>query len=274
MIDADWLEANPLPAFAADGDKESRGRVMVMGGSAETAGAVILAGVAALRVGAGKLRLVTVPAAVVACSVAVPEARVLGCLAVARRLRSLAERCQAVLLGPGMLQGRMVREALDSLLDLSGPLVLDALALRVVKPALLKARRGPTVLTPHAGELAELGGGRPGADCARQLAEQTGAVVACKGSQTWIAAPDGRVAENRIGHVGLATSGSGDVLAGAVTGLCARGADPFVATAWAVYLHARASELLGPPGFLAGELAARFPGLLQRQTEKAERRER
>lgn len=259
MIDDEWLRAHPLPPFHEDGDKETRGRVLVIGGSRQTAGAVILAGLAALRVGAGKLRLLSAPEALVPLALAVPEARVFPFPQPA--LRRLAESCQAVLLGPGLLSGRRTRELLTALLPVNAPLVLDALALRVVKRRDLQARAGPTLLTPHGGELRALGED-PGRDGAARLAEQTGAVVVCKGAETWIAAPDGRVACNRAGHVGLATSGSGDVLAGAIVGLCGRGADPFVAAAWGVHLHARAAEELGPPGFLAGELAPRFPGLL------------
>ena len=87
-----------------------------------------------------------------------------------------------------------------------------------------------------------------------------------KGSETFIATPEGRIFRNRHGSIGLATSGSGDTLAGIIAGLAARGASPEQATVWGVFLHARAGEVLaervGPLGFLARELLAEIPRLM------------
>lgn len=100
----------------------------------------------------------------------------------------------------------------------------------------------------------------------QRAAQELGATVTLKGSTTYIAAQDGALFCNKTGNVGLATSGSGDTLAGIVAGLAARGASPIQAAAWGVHLHATAGERLakriGPLGFLARELLAEVPALM------------
>ena len=153
-------------------------------------------------------------------------------------------------------------------------LVLDAAPLACLgdAPELLHSLGGNVIVTPHAGEMAAILG-RDKADikadplgAAFEAASKLQAVVAMKGSETYIAAPDGRVYLNRYGCIGLATSGSGDTLAGIIAGLAARGADPVQATVVGVYLHARAGDVLarrvGPLGFLARELLAEIPALM------------
>lgn len=125
---------------------------------------------------------------------------------------------------------------------------------------------------PHAGEMAAMLGrdrveikADPQA-AALEAAARFKAVVAMKGSKTYIAAPDRRVGLNRCGNIGLATSGSEGTLAGIIAGLAARGADPVQAAVWGIYLHARAGDVLakrvGPLGFLARELLAEIPALM------------
>jgi len=103
---------------------------------------------------------------------------------------------------------------------------------------------------------------------AREAAARFGAVIVLKGAESWIATPEGALYRYDGGNVGLATSGSGDTLAGIVTGLAARGAPPLHAVIWAVYLHGSAGRALarriGPLGFLAHELLAELPPLLRR----------
>jgi hydroxyethylthiazole kinase-like uncharacterized protein yjeF len=151
------------------------------------------------------------------------------------------------------------------------PLVLDASAIAAA-PSLAGFDR-PALLTPHAGEMAHLTGvskeqimAEPQRH-AQRLARELNVVVALKGACTIIAAPDGRCWRHAKAVPGLATSGSGDVLAGIVAGLMARGAEPAQAAAWAVWLHSRAASTLqrrlGPLGYLARELAAEVPGLLR-----------
>jgi len=152
--------------------------------------------------------------------------------------------------------------------------VLDANALTSLAraPECVRSLRGRAVLTPHAEEMGELLGAdkaaveRDRAGALQEACARFHAAVVLKGRETLVAAPGSRVYRNRTGNVGLATSGSGDTLAGLIAGLCARGAAPLQAAVWGVYLHARAGERLarrvGPLGYLARELPGEFPALL------------
>ena len=283
----------PLPPLDRDDDKESRGRVLVVGGSRLVPGAILLAGVAALRAGAGKLQLATVRDAAVALALAVPEALVAalpqtraGEIAGARAavpLRGYANEAGAALLGPGMATLASVGALLAGLLPHLGDdttLVLDGAAVVALRARKDLSRRlaslgGRVVLTPHAGEMASLLDidkrevERDPAAIARRAARELGAVVALKGSDSWIADRDGTLLHYRGGSVGLATSGSGDTLAGIVAGLAARGASPLTAAAWGVWAHGAAGRRLarrmGVVGFLARELLAEVPALVGRR---------
>lgn len=283
-LDDETLRAWPLPQPEADADKEQRGRVLVIAGSAEMPGAAVLAAEAALRAGAGKLVVATAARAAPWVALQLPEARVIaldeddgGAILArsAQRLHPLLPKVAAVLVGPGMQPEGAACDVVEALQPaLRGtPLLLDAAAMAVVRrPSAARGWRGPLALTPHAGEMAHLTGedkdslSRDPEDTARRAAARWGAVVALKGAVTWLAAPDGRRWVHRRGDVGLATSGSGDVLAGLVVGLMARGAPPEQALAWGVALHARAGERLaarvGPMGYLARELPGEVPALM------------
>jgi len=285
-LDRDLLLADfPLPAIDEEGDKEDRGRLLVVGGSRELAGAVLLAAVAGLRAGAGKLQIATARSIAPQVAVAVPEARVVGfeetgegCLAPAgtEALLELAEGAQAVVIGCGLQHGPPLDALLDSLFAarFNVPLVLDAAVLGSLAPraeALAAWPGGATVL-PHAREMArllEMEAGEVERDplaAARTAAERFNVVALVKGPCSYIADPDGRSFRFEGGGVGLATSGSGDTLAGIVGGLAARGADPLTAALWGVYLHGEAGRTLtariGRVGFLARELPDEVPGLL------------
>jgi NAD(P)H-hydrate repair Nnr-like enzyme with NAD(P)H-hydrate dehydratase domain len=154
------------------------------------------------------------------------------------------------------------------------PLILDALALAAVTDDVecLQPLAGRTVLTPNPSELALTMGLELGeveedpAAAAALLAERTGAVVSLGGEVSWVASPDGQLWRDPSGAVGLGVSGSGDVRAGIVAGLAARGATPAQAAVWAAHLHGRAGERLastvGRLGFLARELPAQIPPVL------------
>lgn len=280
----------PLPPLHNDDDKESRGRVLVVGGSMLVPGAVLLAGEAALRAGAGKLQVATVRSAATGLALAVPEALVVplaqdrageiaGPRAVAA-LRTHASATDALLIGPGMSAmpsaASLVR-ALASLLANEATLVLDGAAVVSLadRSDALASLGGRVVLTPHLGEMASLLGvdkkdvAADPADAARHAAEAFSAVVALKGADTWIADPDGTLLQYDGGSVGLGTSGSGDTLAGIVTGLAARGAAPLTAAAWGVWAHGSAGRALArrmaTVGFLARELLAEVPALVGRR---------
>lgn len=276
----------PLPAPGTG--KESRGRTLVVGGSDRTPGAVLLAAEAALRCGAGKLQVATTSATATAVAVALPEAMVLPLRQTAegggidpgegaedRELSGLATGAHAVLLGVGMVGEPDVVALLEQLVPrLERTVVLDALGLAPVTrdATFLHGFEGRAVLTPNLAELAitldadpeEVGQDVAGA--ARELARRTHTAVAAGGGESWIAAPDGRLFLDTSGGSGLGVSGSGDVLSGIVTGLCARGADPVQAAVWACHLHGRAGDRLasavGRLGFLARELPPEVPRVL------------
>jgi hydroxyethylthiazole kinase-like uncharacterized protein yjeF len=270
-LDADLLKAFPLPCLSEDGDKEDRGRVLIVGGSREVPGAAILAGLAAMRAGAGKLHIATDESVAVPIAVAVPEARVTR----GSPVEHVAD-AQAVVLGCGMEPGTDLDTLLVDLLGCGAetPLVLDATALGSLPDvaAQVRAWRGGVTLLPHAREMARLLECEPEEveidpdGAVQRAAERYNAVALVKGRYSLIAAPDGRLFRFRGGGIGLATSGSGDVLAGIAGGLAARGADVLTATLWAVWLHGEAGRSLtdevGRVGFLARELIDQVPALL------------
>jgi ADP-dependent NAD(P)H-hydrate dehydratase len=268
----DWS----LPAGA--GSKYARGQVVVIGGARKSPGGALLAGTAALRVGAGRLTLGVAASVAVPMAIAVPEAGVVGLAetqAGAVRGSGVADLADdlggadGVILGSGLDDADEARAMLERLPGLLGPetgLLLDAFALGAL-PSLGDDFRpaSAVVLTPNPGE-AGLLLGRDIEDLEEDIARIAArfhATVSCQGV---IAAPDGRRWLVGTGQGGLGTSGSGDVLAGAIGGLLARGADPEQAACWGTYLHAAAGDRLnarvGPTGYLARELLPELPGLL------------
>lgn len=284
LITPELLRAMPLPWPDQGGDKEERGRVLVVGGGRETPGAVVLAGTAALRAGAGKLQVATGASNAALVASSLPEARVFA-LPETRAGRLSRSACaeleehlgkaQCVCVGPGMIEDESVARFVEATLRMCRdvPVVLDAGGVACLNAGrdLLHALGGRAVVTPNADELAEIYGEefaeREGAhEAALRAASEFRAVFVLKGRETFIASPGGETFVNRAGGVGLATSGSGDVLAGVIAGLVARGAEPARAAAWGVHLHALAGERLarrvGPLGFLARELPAEIPPLM------------
>jgi hydroxyethylthiazole kinase-like uncharacterized protein yjeF len=285
-LDRAWLAAHPLPRIAEGGDKNERGAVLVVGGGAFVPGALRLTGEAALRAGAGKLRLATVEAAAMPLGVLVPEASMLALPAdakgeiAARAVEMLGEalgQLDALVLGPGMTRGQDT-EALVAGLLRSAPvnllIVLDAGGLTAAAGLHreIAAHGGRTILTPHHGEMSKLAGvpaevvKANSREVAAEVARACNAVVVLKGEQTVLVAPDGACVRFEGGNNGLATSGSGDVLAGLVGGFAARGADPFTAAGWGVFVHGtageRAAEAVAPLGYLARELLPQVPAIV------------
>ncbi len=274
----------PLPVPAA-GSKDERGRILIVGGAPQMPGPVILAGVAALRAGAGKLQIATCEAIAPHVGAAVLEALVVsmpqtpsGAFAAAA-LDEIVRRgnaADAVVIGPGMVDEKACALLVASVCaQLQTAAVIDAAALACVRDHdhALRPLDGRAILTPHAGEMARMLAVPKDdveAEPARYVsvaAQRFGAVVALKGAQTYIATPAGELYCNRHGTVGLATSGSGDTLAGIIGGLLARGMAPLHAACWGVYVHAEAGARLTRRvgiGFLARELLAEIPPLLRR----------
>jgi hydroxyethylthiazole kinase-like uncharacterized protein yjeF len=282
----DW----PLPMPQAEADKDARGYVLIIAGSTEMPGAVLLAATAALRAGAGKLVIATASTVAPQIGVAVPEARVIGLAEtpdgglLADNVDSLHEVCQqasAVLIGPGMQDEAACCNLVRAMLPhcAGKPLILDAAGMSIASRDAGCGPDGPfrfdtpVLLTPHAGELASLTGAdkhdiRAQPDAAARLAAQRWqATVVLKGALTIIADASARQWRHEGGNTGLAISGSGDVLAGIITGLAARGATLEQAAAWGVALHAMAGEQLalkhGPLGYLAREISNEIPALLR-----------
>jgi hydroxyethylthiazole kinase-like uncharacterized protein yjeF len=281
-LDREWLDANPLPQPQVPTDKNARGRLLVAGGSMRVPGALRLTGEAAFRAGAGKVQLATVAPAALPLGIAFPEAAVIALPVNAdgelggeagSQIASMIERCDALLVGPGMGSGSDAENILSALLDQAPgvPLVLDAAMLHAAgsAPERLAAREGPVVLTPHPQEMSALMGNDAGAACAA-LAEagaaRFGATVVLKAAETWIAEAGQPTLHYPGGGAGLATGGSGDVLAGIIGGLLARRVAPRVAAGWGVWLHGesgrRCAERHGAIGFLARELLPIIPTLV------------
>ncbi|WP_306962751.1 NAD(P)H-hydrate dehydratase [Arthrobacter bambusae] len=278
----------PLPPTGSG--KLERGTVLVIGGSRKTPGAVLLAGTAALRAGAGRLTLAVAESTAVALAVAVPEAGVIGLPETSSgSVRSTAhealqpelEAADAVLIGPGLDDPD---ETAQLLRNLSGKgriredqaIVLDAYALGILKQLLpdIQPWAGHLILTPNPTELGLLLGRDP-EDIRNDVAEVSGmyhAVVSCQGviaqSRNTDPPETGSTTcwEITTGSGGLGTSGSGDVLAGTIAGLRARGTTDAQAACWGSHLHAAAGDRLasrkGSPGYLARELADELPPLM------------
>jgi ADP-dependent NAD(P)H-hydrate dehydratase len=291
----DW----PLPSAGAD--KYSRGAVLVIGGARRTPGAALLAGTAALRAGAGRLTLAVPESVAVQLAVTLPEAGVIGLRESAGGslgsdgLEALFEdfdSADTVLIGPGLddIDGTeaLLRELLRHEAARStgedddgghAAVVLDAYALGCLSKLVddLAPWAGRLILTPNPTEAAILLG--RDADLADEstltaavveISEKYQAVVSCQGV---IARPPGGDAPETAerwqittGYGGLGTSGSGDILAGAIAGLRARGATDAQAACWGTHLHAAAGDRLasrlGSLGFLARELADELPPLM------------
>ena len=246
------------PRRGAESTKFTSGQVTIAGGSRGLTGAVRMSSTAAIRAGAG-YATVAVPAdlepvfeaaevEVMSRGIGDTQGR-LG-LDAADELLAAFEKAAAGVLGPGLGRDEdsldLVREVAPRI---EAPLVIDADGLGAFAGQLdrLAARKGPTVLTPHAGELgrlleresAEIDARRLAT--AREAAAWSGAVVVLKGDDTIVT--DGRrVAVNAVAAPGLATAGSGDVLSGVTAALLARGLEPFAAACAAVIAHARAGQ--------------------------------
>ena len=247
--ESEWQEIGPpeLPPLEPDGHKYSRGLVHCLAG--KMPGAIALAATAAARAGAGYVRVSTsrpidgLPSAVAQVDTAEVNDERIGCL----------------LVGPGMGD---IPQLLTLTLTSQAPKVLDADAIgEVGDPERLRGQ--DAILTPHEGEFRRLFPNLEGTKAERALAAAKGSqsIVIFKGPDTLIAAPDGRLGFAPPAPAWLASAGTGDVLAGMVAAIRARGLAPFEAACAAVWLHGRAAELAGPQ-MIADDLAAAIPAAL------------
>jgi ADP-dependent NAD(P)H-hydrate dehydratase len=279
-LDTATLHDHPLPPVRDD-DKESKGRILVIAGSRQVPGAALLTATAAMRAGAGKLRIATVDSIAVQLGIAMPEAMVIGVgedqdggfdEAAVDVLANQLSDVDAIVAGPGVKANDACRVLARSLIESEAALALDVALLKSLRP--LNEDRGITpVLLPDDDELAALLDcdereiARDAFGCGLRAAKLYRSVLLVKGSTSHVVTPEGRAWTYRGSTPGLGISGSGDVLAGIVGGLLARGAEPLNALLWSVWLHGQAGAKLarkgGPMGFLAREIAAEIPALLQ-----------
>ena len=259
-----------VPRRAAGDTKYTAGSVLVVGGQPGMTGAACLSALAAFRADAGYVTL-----AVPSESVPVAESLVLEAVKVGwtdedavETIAAAAKRAGAIALGPGLGRGSGRRELVRTLLEtIDLPAVVDADALFELEPF---ERAAPTVLTPHAGELARLLGtdaewvGAHRLDAARKGAERFGAVVVLKGSDTIVAAPGSGAIVCDLGPPALATAGTGDVLTGVTAAFLAKGLDVQLAAAAAALAHGRAAQLAPHrAGLVASDLLDLLPRALE-----------
>ncbi|WP_294907281.1 NAD(P)H-hydrate dehydratase [uncultured Ruminococcus sp.] len=264
-----------------DANKGTLGSLLCICGCYGMAGAAIMAGKAALRCGLGLLKtalpksIYPIAASAIFESVFFPlEETSDGKISKSNIdfLLCEAEKSSAVLIGCGLSVCNDTEKLVNSFIEnCTKPLVLDADALNCVakNPDILKKAKAPIIITPHPGEMARLVNSTPKAvnenraEIAADFAKEYGVVTVLKGSGTIIASPEGRVMINRTGNSGMATGGSGDVLAGMTGSLLAQGAKPFDAAAAAVYLHGLsgdiAAEKLGKISMLPTDLIDEIP---------------
>ncbi len=278
------LTAEELATYVVPRDpaahKGAFGHALILAGARDKSGAAVLAARAAVRGGAGLVTVATAADALPLVAVGSVESMTVGLPSAENGLQSAAlellehasEGKRAVAVGPGLGTASGTRDVLRRfVLGLELPLVLDADGLNAFAgdAAALAARKAPTVLTPHPGELARLVGetvaaieaDRPAA--AARAAQTTGAIVVLKGHRTLVATPEGEVFINPTGNPGMASGGSGDVLTGLLAALLAQSYEPLAAAQLAVYLHGAAGDLaaeaIGEVGLRASDLIEMLP---------------
>lgn len=274
-----WGRSFPMPRL--DGHKYSRGHAVVVSGELSFTGAARLAARGALRAGAGLVTLAS-PRAALPVNAAASLAVMVRAADGADELHALLadERLNTVVIGPGLGMGGSTRALVEAALDGGRAVVLDADALTSFadEPAALfgpiASRTSPVVLTPHQGEFVRLfnnliqpSGKTSKLSLARLAAKASGAIVLLKGSDTVVAAPDGRVAINENAPPWLATAGSGDVLAGMIAGLLAQQMPAFEAACAGTWLHGEAGNEAGP-GLISEDLPDALPPIYRRLFER------
>lgn len=288
LVDGMVIEANAidaelvkgwLPERPADGHKGTFGKCYLLSGSTGYTGAPVLASRAAVRSGTGLVFLgvprEVYPIVAVKSDEAMPaplpcdDQGILTQEALVPVLEKMAG-CDAALIGPGLGRSEDVERLVAAIMDtVQYPLVLDADGINAIAGHMdvLYRRRGcPTVLTPHDGEFARLGGDLSDGDrvlAARRFSMTYGCLLVLKGHRTIISLPDGEVFVNTSGNSGMAKGGSGDVLAGILVSLLGQGMHPVKAAVCAVWIHGRAGDLCklkkGERAMTPGDLVEMLP---------------
>ena len=282
VITPSWMKTE-LPSRPDDAHKGTFGKVMVVAGSINYIGAAYLACTAALRVGAGLVTLATARSLQPILASKLTEVTYLplpenepGIISAeaASVIRQGLKEYDVLLIGCGLGQSTSAAACVSSLLfslPSSVTAVIDADALNILAtiPHWWKKIKVDAVLTPHLGEMARLTGlsakelQQDRLSMARRFSAKWNEIVVLKGAHSLVASPDGQVKLNFSANAGLASAGTGDVLAGAVAGLLAQGISPVNAAACGVYLHADAAESveeeLGNAGMIASDLLIQLP---------------
>jgi len=274
-----------MPRRTADSTKFSSGNVFIIGGSHGLTGAPSMAALAAMRAGAGYVTVGAPQSLELSFTVRLLEAMMVGLperdgaltpTAMQPALEAIG-RADAVVLGPGIGKTKGAQELARELVErIDVPLVVDADGLNALAGGrleeLVRVRPWPTVMTPHAGELGRMLDvdskeiGRHRIRYAREAAVKAKAIIVLKGDDTLVATPNGRVAVSRGVAPALATAGTGDVLAGVIGAMLAKGLAPAHAAAAGVYAHLRAGQIAaapdGPDGVIASDVIRALPAAL------------
>jgi NAD(P)H-hydrate epimerase len=277
---------NQLPALAPrppDSNKGTFGRVLVISGSLGMSGAAVLCGTAALRSGAGLVR-VAVPSGILPIVAAGNPCYMTAPMpqdehgrfsdTAAENLIALAQGNNVVAMGPGFGRSPAITALVSALLtQLPIPVVLDADGLNALHNDRLRDRTAPLIMTPHPGEFSRLSGldiptiQRRRQEVASRYAAEHGVILVLKGQGTVVT--DGkRVFINTTGNPGMATAGTGDVLTGVIAAFLAQGLEPFAAAQLGVYIHGFAGDMardaLGQVGMMAADLLTYLPQAIRR----------
>lgn len=264
-----------MPERERSGNKGTFGKVLLVAGSVNMAGAAILAARAAYRVGAGMVKVITPQENRVIVQETIPEAL----LGMAEDLEESLKWADVVAIGPGIGKGKGAYNCLKTVILKSElPLLIDADGLNLLaeNPELERAlveRKSDVILTPHVGELARLTKENVSTlkenlpFHAMKLAEQLRAIVVAKDARTFVCKKHMPICVNLRGNSGMATAGSGDVLAGIIVGMIAQGMRPFEAAGVGVYLHACAGDLaaeeMGEHALMAGDITEKISALIE-----------
>jgi NAD(P)H-hydrate epimerase len=273
-----------IPYRPPDGNKGTFGQVLVVAGARGFSGAAAMAAHAALKVGAGLVRLaaprgimnaleakllevVKIPLEQTAAETISPAA--------SKTLRPILKTSEVVVIGPGMTTHPQTAEFISDILPrINVPMIIDADAINIIaqNPSLLKKIKTPFIMTPHPGELARLINmtprmiNRQRIDLALEYARKFNCVMVLKGAPTVIADPEGKTFVNPTGNSGLASAGSGDVLVGMIAGFLGQGQSPTNAAVTAVFLHGLCADLAikdsNEYALTASDLIDRTPGAM------------
>ncbi len=274
-----------IPRYKKNEHKGSCGKLLVIGGSTTMSGAPVMASLAAMRSGCGIVKLIVpeniyLPVAAKMLEIMVNPMKntIYGTFSkdIIDEILEMTSYFDAVLIGCGMSVSEDTKEILYALIENSDiPMVIDADGINLLakNKEILKHKKSPVVLTPHTIEISRLAGipsNEVDADrigCALKFAKEYEVTALIKGPNTITASYDGRVAVNNSGNPGMATAGSGDVLAGVIAAFAAREIEPFDAAAAAVYIHGKAGDLaaakLSQYGLIASDIIDQLPASLK-----------